>query len=71
MHDERQTRVDCTQTGCLQAPLLSDTETIKWQKVYVPIPIIRNNTMVKRLLIPIVQNDRFGERCIDTYFPKY
>ena len=67
--------------GCLRAPLLSDTETIKWRKVYVPIPvtqhsrlvkglpipIVRNNRIVKDLSTPIVLNNRFGERYIDTY----
>ena len=68
-------------TGCLRAPLLSNTEKIKWRKVYVSMPIIRNNRTVKGLSIPIVRNNRivkrlsisifrikiFGERCIDTY----
>ena len=61
--------------------LLSNTKTIYWRKVYVPIPIIRNNRMVKSLSIPVVRNNRivkdlsthifrnnrFGERYIDTY----
>ena len=58
MDDEWRTRVDCTETGCLRAPLLSNTETIKWRKVYVPIPIIRNNRIVKGLSIPIARNNR-------------
>ena len=63
----------------LRAPLLSNTETTKWRKVYVPIAIIRNNGMVKCLSIPIVPNNiivkgpsipifqtnLFGERYID------
>ena len=55
-----------TETGCLRAPLLSNTETIKWLKVYVlipiiliewrkdlSIPIVRHNTVVKGLSIPV------------------
>ena len=81
MDDDWRTRVDCTGTGCLRAPLLSDTETINWRKVYVAIPImrnnrivegmsipiVRNNTVVKGISTPIVQNNRFNERYIDTY----
>ena len=67
--DEWRTRVDCTEKGCLRAPLLSNTEAMKWRKVYVPIPIIRNNRMVKGLSIPIVRNNSC-ERSITTYFPK-
>ena len=48
--------VYCAEKGCLRAPLLSNTETIKWRKVYVPIPIILNKRMVKGLSIPIVRN---------------
>ena len=65
--------VDCTETGSLGAPLLSNTELIKWRKVYVrngersSIPIVRNNIIVKGLSIPIFRNNRFGERRIDTY----
>ena len=84
MDDEWRTRVDRTETGCLRAPLLFNIVTIKRRKVYVPIPIIRNNRMVKGLSIPIVRNNRvvkglsipifrnnrFGERSIDTYRPK-
>ena len=54
---------------------------MQWRKVYVPMPIIRNNRMVKGLPIPIVPNNRivkslpipivrtnrFGESYIDTY----
>ena len=29
--------VYCSETGCLRAPLLSNTEPIKWRKVHVPI----------------------------------
>ena len=79
--DEWRTKVDCTETGCPRAPLLSNSETIKWRKVYVPIPIIRNNRVVKGLStpvvrnnrvvkglsIPIVPNNRFGERHSDAY----
>ena len=61
MDDEWRTRVDCTEKGCLRAPLLCNTETIKWRKVYVPIPIIRNNRVVKGLSIPIFRNNRFVE----------
>ena len=60
-------RVDSTETGCLRAPLLSNTEALKWRMVYLPIPIIRNNTMVKGLSIPIVPNNRYSQRYIDTY----
>ena len=56
-----------TSTGCLRAPLLRNTETIKWRKVHVPIAIILNNTMVKGLSIPIVRNKKSFERSIDTY----
>ena len=56
--DEWRTGVDCTEPGCLWAPLLSNTETIEWRKVYVSIPIIRTNRMVKGLSIPIVRNNR-------------
>ena len=56
--DGWRTRVDSTETGCLRARFLSNTETLKWRKVYVPIPIIRNNRMVKGLSIPIVRNNR-------------
>ena len=80
MDDEWRTRIDCTETGCLRAPLLSNAETIKWRKVYEPIPIIRNNRMLKDLSIPIVRdnsvvkglsipifrNHRLGERSIGT-----
>ena len=79
MDDEWRTRVDCIETGCLRASLLS-TETTK--RVDVPIPIIRNNRTVKGLSIPIVlnnsimeglsipifRNNRFGETYTDTYW---
>ena len=44
--------------GCLRAPLLSNTGTMQWRKVYVPMPITRNNRMVEGLSIPIVPNNR-------------
>ena len=47
-------RVDYPWAGCLRAPLLSNTETIKWRKIYVPIPIIRNST-------------KNGEMSVNTY----
>ena len=70
----------------LRAPLLSNTETIKWRTVYglltdtyhrknimvkgLSIPIVRNNRVVKGLSIPIFRSNRFDERSIDTYFSK-
>ena len=70
MDEEWRIRVDCTETGCLRASLLSNTEAIKWRNVYLPIPIIRDNRVVKSLSIPIFRSNRFGERSIDTYRPK-
>ena len=58
--------LELTVPGCLRAPLLSNTETIKWRTVYVPIPIIRKYRMAKGLSITFVPSNRFGQRYIDT-----
>ena len=50
--------VCCTETGCLRTSLLSNTETLYWRKVYLLVPQILNNKMVKGLSIPIVRNNR-------------
>ena len=52
MDDEWRTRevlVDCTETGCLRAPVLSNTDTwykITWRKVSAPIPISSETIMI-------------------------
>ena len=43
---------------------------IRDRNVYLPIPIIRDNRVVKSLSIPIFRSNTFGERSIDTYRPK-
>ena len=58
-----------TETGCLRAPLLSNTETIKWRKVYLPTPIILGNRIVKGISIPIVRNNRFRLAILLVYRP--
>ena len=77
--DEWRTRVDCTEAGC-RAPLLSNTETIKWRRVcrYLSSETIElwkvyrylfSETigLVQGLSIAILPNKRRGETFIDTY----
>ena len=62
MDDEWQTGVIyyCTETGCLRALLLSNTETKKIAKgLRTGTIIVLNNRMVKGICIPIDRNNRF------------
>ena len=68
MDDEWRTRVDCIQTGCLRAPLLSNTETIKKGSTYQCLSS-ETTGLVKGISIPIGQNHRFRLSAPISYRP--